>query len=353
MKIKKSKLKKIIESSIKDIRSQWKKEYEEIAAAQAASEYKGGVSSFEEDPNFDKHWSGGLPGSRKRLGNYVWPELHSDIGLEIEKDTPIESLLIQQIEGLFKARKNGNYYRMDPYYVQKIKNIVDEFGYTNIFRAASPDTNQYLYRGIVMERVDFEKVFGVIPNDSGTFFQRSLRSVQNTFNRFLLNISGLEKYNKTATTWDQIKPNSENKIYSDGAYRNRIQSGRSVKDTQQTISYSFWTSSLTSAFNYAKASRNMLSFRDPVIFVITSSTNTSTFLSLDPLISQYDFIKRHSIGTPKGEFILIGDAQINSIYIFYDKGLGSRTSDEESKKKEIASVKRNKDEDNNPQAIPR
>ena len=169
-----------------------------------------------------------------------------------------------------------------------------------------------------MERDRFENIFGKIENDVGSFIQQAGRNIKNTFYKILNYIGFGEKKGKEAIV-DQINP-GKNNIYSDLKYMKDESS--SILDAEKaTNAHSFWTPSMKSAFSYALKARNMAGFEDPVMFILTASTNTSDFLDLDLIINQYDFAKNLSKQTPRGEYMLIGDAIINNVYVLYDQRL--------------------------------
>lgn len=274
------------------------------------------LSEFEENENFKSHFEKNMfKKSKPELGNYVWPIDNININADIEKNTFVEDLLKSELEKVFEERQKGNYHPISSFLASHLKDITSSMTYPDIFQLVKPEDYQYLYRGLVLERRDFESLFGKIPDDAGDFFEKVSRDLSNTFNSFLFKLTKMQRFQKKDMTWIQRKTETP---YSDS---DRFIQDDSISKTKKTIGYSFWTDTLSNAAEYSLAARQKFTFIDPVIVVITANTNFSDFLKLDPLIYQYLFIKQKAKGTPKNEFILLGDAIINSIYVFYDKHL--------------------------------
>jgi hypothetical protein len=264
------------------------------------------------------------------LGDYVWPDDHNDIMSLVERNTDIENLIRQEVINLLAARKEGVYYAVSEEVFSALNSIAVQGTYPDIFSLVSPNEKKFVYRGLVMERERFEELFGKIEDDVGTFIQQIGRNIKNTFYSVLNYLGervGLNRKKGREAMVAQVKP-GENSIYSDLSYA-KEKSDTILGAENTTNAHSFWTPSMRSAFSYAAFAREKAGFKDPVMFILTASTNVSNFLDLDLIINQYGFAKELSRGTPRSEYMLLGDAIINNIYVLYDKRIKAKKSKED------------------------
>jgi len=280
------------------------------------------------------HYNSNSISTKPILGDYVWPSEHSDYDDEtdadIEKNTFPEDLLYDAMSHFLEARQSGGFNLIDPHILKYLRRLLIDGSYPGVF--TSPDPDQFVYRGMVMDRRDFEAAFGDVKRDAGGWYEITRRNVLNKVSDVLNKLSKGKMGKGEHFTWDQAKLKQNN--YTDSKFRERdvpttVQERMYLDEKYWKMANSMWTTSLRSGLRYAMSVKQKMEAEgsemfEPVIFVMTASPNTATFLDLDTMISDYPSLASKMKGTKKGESLLLGDAQVNNIYVFYNNKLSRK-----------------------------